>query len=190
MGARDLYVAEVYDVARTGETQKPYGRVLYTKGKSLIFYAYDLDQETEVKNATTFQVWGRRGQWGCCRQGQSRHQRAIQGQKRRMARQDRMAQRRGVAAFGRDRRRIRAQRLEGLHRREAADIDLGRQGRVGKGNIGQRSLPGTSFCWGRETTEKRQERERRANPTRSRMIQVSRTLTSLSKLIVVRKALR
>ena len=61
MGARDLYVAEVYDVARTGETQKPYGRVFYTKGKSLIFYAYDLDQETEVKNASAFQVWGRRG---------------------------------------------------------------------------------------------------------------------------------
>ena len=61
MGARDLYVAEVYDVARTGETQKPYGRVFYTKGKSLIFYAYDLDQEAEVKNASAFQVWGRRG---------------------------------------------------------------------------------------------------------------------------------
>jgi hypothetical protein len=61
MGARDLYVAEVYDVARTGETQKPYGRVFYTKGKSLIFYAYDLDQETEIKNASTFQAWGRRG---------------------------------------------------------------------------------------------------------------------------------
>ena len=61
MGARDLYVAEVYDVARTGVTQKPYGRVFYTKGKSLIFYAYDLDQETVVKNASTFQAWGRRG---------------------------------------------------------------------------------------------------------------------------------
>ena len=61
MGARDLYVAEVYDVARTGETQKPYGRVFYTKGKSLIFYAYDLDQEEEVKKASAFQVWGRRG---------------------------------------------------------------------------------------------------------------------------------
>ena len=61
MGARDLHVAEVYDVARTGETQKPYGRVFFTKGKSLIFYAYDLDQEPEVKSARTFQVWGRRG---------------------------------------------------------------------------------------------------------------------------------
>jgi hypothetical protein len=61
MGARDLYVAEVYDVERTGVTKKPYGRVFYTKGKSLIFYAYDLDQQAGVKNASTFQAWGRRG---------------------------------------------------------------------------------------------------------------------------------
>jgi hypothetical protein len=61
MGARDLYVAEVYDVERTGETRKPYGRVFYTKGKSLIFYAYDLDQQAGVKNPSTFQAWGRRG---------------------------------------------------------------------------------------------------------------------------------
>jgi hypothetical protein len=62
MGARDLYIAEVYDVARDGQTQKPYGRVFYTKGKSLIFYAYDLDQQAGLKNARTFQAWGRRGQ--------------------------------------------------------------------------------------------------------------------------------
>ncbi len=61
MGARDLYIAEVYDVVRTGKTQKPYGRVFYTRGKSLIFYAYDLDQQTEAKKANTFQAWGRRG---------------------------------------------------------------------------------------------------------------------------------
>lgn len=61
MGARDLYIAEVYDVARTGQTTKPYGRLFYTKGKSLIFYAYDLDQEAGFKNASTFQAWGRRG---------------------------------------------------------------------------------------------------------------------------------
>ena len=62
MGARDLYITEVYDVARNGQTKKPYGRVFYTKGKSLIFYAYDLDQQAEVKSAGTFQVWGRRGE--------------------------------------------------------------------------------------------------------------------------------
>jgi signal transduction histidine kinase len=60
MGARDLYIAEVYDVGDNGATKKPYGRVFYTKGKSLIFYAYDLDQET-TKRASTFQAWGRRG---------------------------------------------------------------------------------------------------------------------------------
>ena len=60
MGARDLYIAEVYDVGRDGATQKPYGRVFYTKGKSLIFYAYDLDQQAGAKSAT-FQAWGRRG---------------------------------------------------------------------------------------------------------------------------------
>jgi hypothetical protein len=61
MGARDLYIAEVYDVARDGQTQKPYGRVFYTKGKSLIFYAYDLDQQPGLKRASTFQAWGSRG---------------------------------------------------------------------------------------------------------------------------------
>jgi putative zinc finger protein len=61
MGARDLYIAEIYNVARDGVTQKPYGRVFYTKGKSLIFYAYDLDQQAGAKNASTFQAWGKRG---------------------------------------------------------------------------------------------------------------------------------
>ena len=61
MGARDLYIAEVHDVGGNGETDKTYGRVFYTKGKSLIFYAYDLDQEAGLKTASTFQAWGRRG---------------------------------------------------------------------------------------------------------------------------------
>ena len=60
MGARDLYIAEVYDVDRDGATQKPYGRVFYTRGKSLVFYAYDLDRQNGAKGAT-FQAWGRRG---------------------------------------------------------------------------------------------------------------------------------
>jgi hypothetical protein len=58
MGARDLYIAEVYDVARSGEMQKPCGRVFLTKGKSLIFYAYDLDQSPGLKTGSTFQAWG------------------------------------------------------------------------------------------------------------------------------------
>jgi hypothetical protein len=61
MGARDLYIAEVYDVARSGEMQKPCGRVFLTKGKSLIFYAYDLDEAPGLKNGSTFQAWGSLG---------------------------------------------------------------------------------------------------------------------------------
>src|ERR1700687_5804238 len=61
MGARELYIAEVYDVARDGLTQKPYGRVFYTKGKSLIFYAYDLDQQAGFTTASSFQAWGSHG---------------------------------------------------------------------------------------------------------------------------------
>ena len=60
MGTRELYIAEVYDVARDGQTKKPYGRVFFTKGKSLIFYAYDLDQQLDAKEGA-FQAWGRRG---------------------------------------------------------------------------------------------------------------------------------
>jgi hypothetical protein len=61
IGARDLYISEVYDVAKNGKTQKPFGRVFYTKGKSLVFYAYDLDQQPGVKTASTFHAWGRQG---------------------------------------------------------------------------------------------------------------------------------
>ncbi len=61
IGARNLYIAEIYDVARTGDTQKPFGRVFYTKGKSLIFYAYDLDQQQGVRKDAAFQAWGRSG---------------------------------------------------------------------------------------------------------------------------------
>jgi hypothetical protein len=61
MGARDLYIAEVYNVSGDGTTQKPCGRVFYTRGKSLVFYAYDLDQQPGARNGRTFQAWGRRG---------------------------------------------------------------------------------------------------------------------------------
>jgi hypothetical protein len=60
IAARNLYIADIQDVAKTGDTQKPFGRVFYTKEKSLIFYGYDLDQQKGVKSASVFQAWGRR----------------------------------------------------------------------------------------------------------------------------------
>jgi hypothetical protein len=58
MGARDLLITEVHDVGQNGKTQKPFARVFYTKAQSLIFYAYDLDQQSGTKTASTFQAWG------------------------------------------------------------------------------------------------------------------------------------
>jgi len=60
MGARKLYIADVFDVDSGSRTRKPFGRVFYTQNKSLIFYAFDLDHEPGVKSASTFQVWGQR----------------------------------------------------------------------------------------------------------------------------------
>ncbi|MBS1867821.1 MAG: hypothetical protein JSS69_18060 [Acidobacteria bacterium] len=60
MGARELYMADVHDVSGKG-TEKTYGRIFYTKGKSLIFYAFDLDARPGLQNAKSFQAWGRKG---------------------------------------------------------------------------------------------------------------------------------
>jgi len=60
MGARKLYIADVFDVDSGSRTRKPFGRVFYTQSKSLIFYAFDLDHEPGVKNASAFQVWGQK----------------------------------------------------------------------------------------------------------------------------------
>lgn len=60
MGARELYMADVHDVSGKG-TAKTYGRVFYTKGKSLIVYAFDLDAQPGFQNAKSFQAWGRKG---------------------------------------------------------------------------------------------------------------------------------
>jgi hypothetical protein len=61
IGARNLDIAEIYDVGQSGDTQKPFGRVFYTKDKSLIFDGYDLDQQPGIKKAAAFQAWGGRG---------------------------------------------------------------------------------------------------------------------------------
>lgn len=59
IGARNLYIADIMDVNDSGESRKPFGRVFYTKTKSLIFYAYDLDRQPGVRRTSIFQVWGR-----------------------------------------------------------------------------------------------------------------------------------
>lgn len=61
MGARQLYITDVFDADRNGTKRKPFGRIFYTKGKSLVFYAFDLDQQPKGRKATAFQAWGTPG---------------------------------------------------------------------------------------------------------------------------------
>lgn len=60
MSARNLYIADVFDVDSRSRTRNPFGRVFFTRGKSLLFYAFDLDQQPQLKNASTYQVWGQK----------------------------------------------------------------------------------------------------------------------------------
>ena len=59
IGARNLYIADIFDTAENGKTAKPFGRIFYTKDRSLVFYGFDLDKRTDIKRDASFQVWGR-----------------------------------------------------------------------------------------------------------------------------------
>jgi len=60
LGARSLHIIDVYDVSSQGEFERAFGRIFYTEGKSLIFYAFDLDQQKGLKRGTVFQAWGKK----------------------------------------------------------------------------------------------------------------------------------
>jgi len=59
MGARNLHIVDVFDVDSKGKDRRAFGRVFYTKEKSLIFYAFDLGGRGTKRN-DSFQVWGSR----------------------------------------------------------------------------------------------------------------------------------
>jgi hypothetical protein len=60
MGARNLHVIDVHDADGSGKNKKSFGRIFYTEGRSLIFYAYDLDERKTSNTNYTFKVWGER----------------------------------------------------------------------------------------------------------------------------------
>jgi DNA-binding NarL/FixJ family response regulator len=57
IAARNLHVADVSDVNTTENQPKPFGRVFYTRGKSLVLFAYDL---SKTRPNQTFYAWGTR----------------------------------------------------------------------------------------------------------------------------------
>ena len=58
IGARDLYIADIFDTTENGKTAKQFGRIFYTKDRSLVFYGFDLDKQAGLKRDVSFQVWG------------------------------------------------------------------------------------------------------------------------------------
>lgn len=60
MGARNLHIIDVEDVEDSRGAKQPVGRVFYTEGKSLIFYAFDLEKRRKSLEKYSFQAWGQR----------------------------------------------------------------------------------------------------------------------------------
>lgn len=58
MAARNLHITDVFDVDGQGKKKRAFGRVFYTEGRSLIFYAFDLDAPKAASPKHTFQAWG------------------------------------------------------------------------------------------------------------------------------------
>ena len=58
VAARNLHIVDVYDADGNGRRQQSFGRVFYIEGKSLVFYAYDLDDPSRFKTNVVFHVWG------------------------------------------------------------------------------------------------------------------------------------
>jgi hypothetical protein len=58
MAARSLHITDVFDVDGKGKKKSAFGRVFYTEGKSLIFYAFDLEGPKVPSGKHSFQAWG------------------------------------------------------------------------------------------------------------------------------------
>ena len=58
MGARNLHIIDVHDVNGAGKSAKSFGRVFYSEGHSLVFYAFDLPNGKLTPAKYYFQAWG------------------------------------------------------------------------------------------------------------------------------------
>ena len=58
--AKNLHIVDVYDADGGGNRKHSFGRVFYVEGKSLLFYAYDLQDERQARANVVFHVWGGR----------------------------------------------------------------------------------------------------------------------------------
>src|SRR5271169_3832113 len=57
MASRQLHVIDVRDTDPNGNPSPAFGRVFLTEGKSLTFYAFDLNERSELSAKRGFEVW-------------------------------------------------------------------------------------------------------------------------------------
>ena len=60
MAARNLHIVDVVDTDGHGKNQPAFGRVFFTEGKSLVFYAYDLNEAKMEKANLEYRVWAKK----------------------------------------------------------------------------------------------------------------------------------
>jgi hypothetical protein len=60
MASRNLHIVDVFDTDTKGKTRPAFGRIFLTEGKSLIFYAYDLNDPRVQSAGYHYRVWGKR----------------------------------------------------------------------------------------------------------------------------------
>ena len=60
MGARNLHIVDVVDTDPRGKSRPAFGRIFFTEGKSLIFYAYDLNHQKMQKADYQYQIWAKK----------------------------------------------------------------------------------------------------------------------------------
>src|SRR5260370_2181084 len=58
--ARNLHIVEVVDTDPGGKSRPAFGRIFFTEDKSLIFYAYDLNEQKMQKANYQYQIWAKK----------------------------------------------------------------------------------------------------------------------------------
>jgi FtsZ-binding cell division protein ZapB len=59
MAERNLHIVDVADTDPAGKTQPAFGRIFFTEGKKLVFYAYDLNEAKLQKANYQYRVWAK-----------------------------------------------------------------------------------------------------------------------------------
>jgi hypothetical protein len=60
MSARNLHIVDVGDVDPKGKERPAFGRIFFTEGKSLLFYAYDLSDSRVQDAGYHYRIWGKK----------------------------------------------------------------------------------------------------------------------------------